>query len=287
MAQQELIQLFENLKIRVIWDDEQEKYFFSVVDIIRVLNDNETIRQATIYWSVLKNRLKKEGADEVFTNCKQLKLTAEDGKQRLTDVADKEQLFRIIQSVPSKKAEPIKQWLAKVAAERIEQAIDPEKSIDQAIADFRKKGYSEHWINQRIKGIEIRKKLTDTWHDGGIHTNEQFANLTDIITKGWSGMTTREYKQHKGLRKENLRDNMTDVELMLNGLAEAATTEINEKEKPKGFTANAKTAKRGGSVAGVARKKLEKELGRTVITKDKAIDYIHPKDELPFPKKGK
>ena len=208
-----------------------------------------------------------------------------DGKQRLTDVTDKEQLFRIIQSVPSKKAEPIKLWLAQVASERIEQAIDPEKSIDQAIADFRKKGYSEHWINQRIKGIGIRKKLTDTWHDGGIHTNEQFANLTDIITKGWSGMTTREYKQHKGLRKESLRDNMTDVELMLNGLAEAATTEINEKEKPKGFAANAKTAKRGGSVAGVARKKLEKELGRSVVTKDKAIDYIRPKDELPFPKK--
>ena len=283
MAQEEIIKQFGAAKIRVLWDEEQEKYYFSIVDVVRVLTESI---DATAYWRKLKQRLKDEG-NETVTSCHALKMTAEDGKQRFTDVADKEQLFRIIQSVPSKKAEPIKLWLAHVASERVEQAIDPEKSIDQAIADFRKKGYSEHWINQRIKGIGIRKKLTDTWHDGGIHTNEQFANLTDIITKGWSGMTTREYKQHKGLRKESLRDNMTDVELMLNGLAEAATTEINEKEKPRGFAANAKTAKRGGSVAGVARKKLEKELGRTVITKDKAIDYIRPKDELPFPKKGK
>ncbi len=283
MAQEEIIKQFEAAKIRVIWDEEQEKYFFSIVDVVRVLTNSENPQT---YWRVLKKRLLDEG-NETVTNCNALKMTAEDGKQRLTDVADKEQLFRIIQSVPSKKAEPIKLWLAHVASERIEQAINPEKSIDQAISDFRIKGYSEHWINQRIKGIEIRKKLTDTWDVGGIHTNEQFASLTDIITKGWSGMTTREYKQYKGLRKESLRDNMTDVELMLNGLAEAATTEINEKEKPKGFAANAKTAKRGGSVAGVARKKLEKELGRSVVTKDKAIDYIRPKDELPFPKKEK
>ncbi len=287
MAQQELIQLFENLKIRVIWDDEQEKYFFSVVDIVQVLteqNDNLTARK---YWNKLKQRLISEGNESV-TNCHQLKMPSHsDGKLYLTDVADKEQLFRIIQSVPSKKAEPVKQWLAKVGAERINQMQDPERSLQQMVADYRRLGHSESWINQRIKSIEVRKGLTDEWQRGGIHDEKQFALLTDVLTKEWSGMTTREYKQYKGLRKENLRDNMTNIELMLNGLAEATATEISQRENPVGLAANAKVAKRGGKVAKDARRSVEKELGHTVISSKKALDYIQPKDELPFPKKEK
>ena len=285
MAQQELIQLFENLKIRVIWDDEQEKFYFSVVDIIRILNDNETVRQATVYWSVLKNRLKKEGADEVFTNCKQLKLTAEDGKQRLTDVAEKEQLFRIIQSIPSKKAEPIKRWLAKVGAERLNQIQDPERNLQQMVADYRRLGHDEAWINQRIKSIQIRKGLTEEWQRGGVTEDKDFAFLTDLISVTWSGMNTRQYKNFKGLHKENLRDNMTDVELMLSGLAEATSTALSKKRNPKQMTEHAGIAKEGGEVARAAREDIEHRLGESVISPQKAIDIATPKDELPFPKK--
>ena len=285
MAQQELIQLFENLKIRVIWDDEQEKYFFSVVDIVRVLLDND-YQAARKYWKVLKGRLQQEGFEPV-TNCYQLKMTAEDGKQRLTDVADKEQLFRIIQSVPSKKAEPIKQWLAKVGAERINQMQDPERSLQQMVADYRRLGHSESWINQRIKSIEVRKGLTDEWQRGGIQDEIQFAFLTDLMSKIWSGLSTKEYKHFKGLTTQNLRDNMTNTELLLNALAEQAATDISRDRNPKGLTQNAEVAAEGASVAKTARQELEKKLGHSVISDKKAIDYIQPKDELPFTKKEK
>ena len=280
MAQQELIQLFENLRIRVIWDDEQEKYYFSIVDIIQVLTESI---DATAYWRKLKQRLKEEG-NETVTNCHALKMTATDGKQRLTDVADKEQLFRIIQSVPSKKAEPIKQWLAKVGAERLNQMQDPEKSIDQAVADFRRQGYSESWINQRIKTIEVRKGLTDEWDRGGINKETQYAYLTDLMSKIWSGLTTKEYKRHKGLTTQNLRDNMTNTELLLNALAEQAATDISRDRNPKGLVQNAEVAAEGASVAKTARQELEKKLGHSVISHKKAIDYIQSKDELPFSK---
>lgn len=285
MAREEIIKRFEAQQVRVVWDDEQEKYFFSIVDVIRVLTESADYQTARKYWKVLKGRLIAEG-NEPVTNCYQLKMTAADGKQRLTDVADTEQILRIIQSVPSKKAEPIKMWLAKVGQERLTQMQDPERSIDQAIADYRRLGYSEAWINQRIKSIEIRKGLTDEWQRGGIRDDKQFALLTDIITREWSGMTTREYKQHKGLRKESLRDNMTNIELMLNGLAEATATEISQQENPVGMAANAQVAKRGGKVAKDARKSVEKELGHSVVSSKKAIDYIHPKDELPFSEKN-
>ena len=282
MAQEEIIKQFESQQVRVVWDDEQEKYFFSIVDVIQVLTESV---DATAYWRKLKQRLLKEG-NETVTNCHALKMTAADGKQRLTDVADTEQILRLIQSVPSKKAEPIKMWLAKVGQERLTQMQDPERSIDQAIADYRRLGYSEAWINQRIKSIEIRKGLTDEWQRGGIRDDKQFALLTDIITREWSGMTTHEYKQHKGLRKESLRDNMTNIELMLNGLAEATATEISQQENPVGMAANAQVAKRGGKVAKDARRSVEKELGHSVVSSKKAIDYIHPKDELPFSEKN-
>lgn len=281
MAQEEIIKQFEAQKVCVVWDDEQEKYFFSIVDVIQVLTESDNARK---YWSVLKTRLKEEG-NELATNCSQLKMTSHtDGKRYLTDVADTEQILRLIQSVPSKKAEPIKQWLASVGAERLNQMQDPERSLQQMVADYRRLGYSENWINQRIKSIEIRKGLTDEWQRGGIHDDKQFALLTDIITREWSGMTTREYKHHKGLRKENLRDNMTNIELMLNGLAEATATEISQQENPVGLAANANVAKRGGKVAKDARKSVEKELRRSVISSKKAIDYIQPTDELPFSK---
>lgn len=217
MAHEEAIKLFDAKKIRVVWDDQTEKYYFSVVDVIQVLTESV---DATAYWRKLKQRLKAEG-NETVTNCHALKLTAADGKQRLSDVADTEQILRLIQSVPSKKAEPFKMWLAKVGQERLNQLQDPERSIEQAIKDYRRLGYSEAWINQRIKTIEIRKGLTDEWKRSGVESEQEYASLTDIMYRAWSGMTTREYKKYKGLRKENLRDNMTNVELMLNGLAEA------------------------------------------------------------------
>lgn len=278
MADQNEIQLFDGKQVRYVWDEEQEKYFFSVVDVIQVLTDSENPRK---YWSVLKTRLKQEGS-EMATNCSQLKLPASDGKSYLTDVADTEQVFRLIQSVPSKKAEPFKLWLAALGQERMNQLQDPELSIEQAIKDYRRLGYSEDWINQRIKTIEIRKGLTDEWQRGGMKEEHDYAILTDIISRAWSGMTTREYKKYKGLRKESLRDNMTNVELMLNGLAEAAATELSKRENPKGFAENANIAQRGGDVAHVARERLEQELGDTVISDKRALSFTNPPEELPF-----
>ena len=278
MADQNEIQLFDGKQVRYVWDEEQEKYFFSVVDVIQVLTDSENPRK---YWSVLKTRLKQEGS-EMATNCSPLKLPASDGKSYLTDVADTEQVFRLIQSVPSKKAEPFKLWLAALGQERMNQLQDPELSIEQAIKDYRRLGYSEDWINQRIKTIEIRKGLTDEWQRGGMKEEHDYAILTDIISRAWSGMTTREYKKYKGLRTESLRDNMTNVELMLNGLAEAAATELSKRENPKGFAENANIAQRGGDVAHVARERLEQELGDTVISDKRALNFTNPPEELPF-----
>ena len=278
MAEHNEIKLFDGKQVRYVWDDKQEKYFFSVVDVIQVLTDSPRPRK---YWNALKTKLEAEGS-EVSQNMGQLKMPAPDGKMRLTDVADTEQVFRLIQSVPSKKAEPFKLWLAALGQERMNQLQDPELSIEQAIKDYRRLGYSENWINQRIKTIEIRKGLTDEWQRGGMKEDRDYAILTDIISKAWSGMTTREYKEHKGLRKENLRDNMTNVELMLNGLAEAAATEMSKRENPKGFVQNANIAQRGGDVAHVARERLEQELGETVISKERALHFTNPPEELPF-----
>lgn len=276
--EQSEIKLFEGQNIRYMWDEEKEQYFFSVVDVIQVLTDSPRPRK---YWSALKTKLQSEGS-EVSQNMGQLKLLAPDGKMRLTDVATTEQLLRLIQSVPSKKAEPFKLWLAEVGRQRLEQLQDPEQSIEQAIRDYRRLGYSEAWINQRIKTIEVRKALTDEWKRGGMQEERDYAALTDIISKAWSGMTTREYKRHKGLRKENLRDNMTNVELMLNGLAEAAATELSQRENPQSFRENAEIAHRGGNVAHVAREQLEHELGTTVISNKRALHFTTPPDELPL-----
>ena len=276
--EQSEIKLFEGQNIRYVWDDEKEQYFFSVVDVIQVLTESPRPRK---YWNALKTKLQAEGS-EVSQNMGQLKLPAPDGKLRLTDVATTEQLFRLIQSIPSKKAEPFKLWLAEVGRQRLEQLQDPEQSIEQAIRDYRRLGYSEAWINQRIKTIEVRKALTDEWKRGGMQEDRDYAALTDIISKAWSGMTTREYKRHKGLRKENLRDNMTNVELMLNGLAEAAATELSQRENPQGFRENAEIAQRGGNVAHVAREQLEHELGGTVISSKRALHFTTPPDELPL-----
>ena len=272
------IKLFEGQNIRYVWDDEKEQYFFSVVDVIQVLTDSPRPRK---YWNALKTKLQAEGS-ELSQNMGQLKLLSTDGKRYLTDVATTEQLLRLIQSVPSKKAEPFKLWLAEVGRQRLEQLQDPEQSIEQAIRDYRRLGYSEAWINQRIKTIEVRKGLTDEWKRGGMQEERDYAILTDIISKAWSGKTTREYKQHKGLRKENLRDNMTNVELMLNGLAEAAATELSQRENPQGFRENAEIAQRGGNVAHVAREQLEHELGTTIISNKRALHFTNPPDELPL-----
>ena len=269
------IQLFDNAKIRVAWDDEKEKYFFSVVDVIGVLTESTDGRT---YWKVLKNRLLKEG-NETVTNCNQLKLPASDGKMRLTDVADLEGILRIVQSVPSKKAEPIKQWLAQVGSERIHQMIDPERSIQQAVADYKKLGYSEKWIANRIKSIDARNELTNEWKRSGMTEGRDFALLTDLITKTWSGKTTKEYKQFKGLTKENLRDNMSTIELALNTLAEASTTEISKRRNPKSLKQNMQIAKEGGNVAKAARMQLETTIGESVVTSIKASDYIRPIEE--------
>lgn len=278
MAQEEAIKLFGNKQIRIVWDSEKEKYFFSIVDVIQVLTDTPNARK---YWSVLKTRLKKEGS-ELATNCSQLKLQAADGKRYLSDVADTEQVLRLIQSVPSKKAEPFKLWLAKVGQERLNQLQDPERSIEQAIQDYRRLGYSETWINQRIKTIEIRKGLTDEWKRSGVETDLEYASLTDIIYRAWSGMNAREYKELKGLRKESLRDNMTNVELMLNGLAEAAATEISQERNPKGYSETAAVAQEGGEVADAARQNLEQRLGRSVVSSKRAKQFTNPLDELPL-----
>jgi len=273
MGQKEQLKLFENQKVRTAWDDQEEKWYFSIVDVCGVLTDQPDYDHAKNYWKVLKFRLLKEGNESV-TNCNQLKLVSpKDGKRYKTDVADPEQLFRIIQSIPSPKAEPFKQWMARVAAERLDQLQDPELSIEQAVSDYRRLGYSENWINQRLKSIEVRKLLTDEWKRGGV-AGQQYASLTDIITAAWSGRTTRQYKHLKGLHKENLRDNMTNVELLLNSLAEASATEISKNENPQGYGQNADVARRGGHVAKAARNQLESQLGHSVVTSLNAKDYF-------------
>ena len=272
MTQKQSLKLFEERNVRTVWDDTQEKWYFSVVDVIAILTDSATPRN---YWKVLKNRLKKEGNESV-TNCNQLKLLSSDGKRYLTDVADQEQLFRIIQSGPSPKAEPFKQWMAMVASQRIDQMQDPELSIQQAIADYTRLGYSEKWINQRIRSIEVRKELTDEWKRAGVEEGQQYASLTNIITQAWSGKTVGEYKQHKGLHKESLRDNMTNLELTLNTLAEITTAELHKQNNPLGFRASAKLAKEGGDIAGNTRKEIESRLGHSVISSMRASDAILP-----------
>ncbi len=275
MTKKETIKIFEEKKVRTIWDDNDEKWYFSIVDVVAVLTDSA---DATAYWRKLKQRLKAEG-NETVTNCHGLKLRAADGKMRLTDVADTEQLFRLIQSIPSPKSEPFKQWMASVASTRIEQMQDPELSIEQAIVDYKRLGYSDAWINQRIKSIEVRKGLTDEWKRTGVQEGLEYASLTDIITKEWSGFTTKQYKGFKGLKKESLRDNMTNMEIALNMLAEASTTELSKQRNPKGFKQQTKVAKDGGSVAKVARKQLEDKLGHSVITNEKASDYLLPDND--------
>ena len=269
------IQLFEGKKVRIVWDEEQEKYYFSVVDIVQVLTGSFDYQQARKYWKVLKGRLIKEG-NETVTNCYQLKLPAADGKQRMTDVADLEQILRIIQSIPYKKAEPVKQWLAEVGSQRIDQMIDPELTFQMAVEDYRRQGYSDRWINERMRSIEMRKELTDEWHRSGIHESKDFAILTNILTKAWSGMSTREYKNYKGLTKENLRDNMTNLELALNTLAEVTTTELSRQRNPRGMAQTSKTAQEGGEVARNARADIESRLGRSVVSPERASDYLKP-----------
>ncbi len=270
------IRIFEERKVRTVWDEEKEEWYFSVVDVVAVLTDSA---DPGAYWRKLKQRLKQEG-NETVTNCHGLKLKAPDGKMRLTDVVDTQQLFRLIQSIPSPKAEPFKMWVAEVAKQRLDQMQDPELSIEQAIFHYRRLRCSEYWINQRIRSLEVRKALTDEWKRGGVEEGVQFASLTDIITRQWSGKSTKEYKQHKGLKKENLRDNMTNIELALNTLAEASATELSKEMSPKGFNANAHIAMQGGDVAKAAREKLESQLGKSVISSQKASDYILPPNDV-------
>ena len=275
MSSQESIRQFEQRQIRTHWDEEQEQWFFSIVDVIAVLTDQPSYDAARNYWKVLKNRMKKEGS-QLVTNCNQLKMKSpKDGKNYPTDVADTEQLLRIIQSVPSPKAEPFKLWLARVGNERIEETIDPEITINRALETYLKKGYSREWINQRLQAIQVRKELTDEWQSRGVQRGVEYAILTDEITRAWSGMTTRGYKKLKGLKKENLRDNMTTTEIVLNMLAETSTTDISKAEKPQTFEANREVARMGGEVAGIARRELEKRTGRPVITSKNAAD-LHP-----------
>ena len=266
MAQNDKIQLFEDKRIRTAWDEETEEWYFSIVDVVAVLTDQPDARHASTYWAVLKKRLNNEGAGQLLTNCKQLKMTASDGRKRLTDVADTEQLLRIIQSIPSPKAEPFKLWLAQVGRERIEETIDPELTIDRALETYLKKGYSREWINQRLQAIQVRKELTDEWDARGVQKGVEYAILTDEISRAWSGMSTRQYKNLKGLKKENLRDNMTTLELVLNMLAEATTTEISKQKAPSTFSENMAVAREGGEAAGIARKAVEERTGVPVIT---------------------
>ena len=261
----EIPKSFENSLIRTAWNEQEEEWYFSVVDVVGVLTDAKDYQVARNYWKVLKKRLKDEGAEPV-TNCNQLKLKSADGKMRLTDVANTEQLLRIIQSVPSKKAEPFKKWLAEVGRERIEETIDPEITINRALETYAKKGYSREWINQRLQAIQVRKELTDEWELHGVKKGVEYAILTDEITKAWSGMTTRAYKNYKGLKKENLRDNMSTTEIILNMLAETATKNISQTENPSTFEENKSAAQRGGRIAGNARKELEAEIGHSVIS---------------------
>ena len=275
MTQHNIIQIFEEKKVRAIWDDVDEKWYFSIVDVVAVLTESPNPRN---YWKVLKHRLIKEGNESV-TNCNQLKLQSSDGKKYKTDVADIEQLFRLIQSIPSPKAEPFKQWMAQVAALRLDQMQDPELSIEQAMMDYKRMGYSDAWINQRLKSIEIRKDLTDEWKRRGLQEGVQFATLTDIIYSTWSGMTANEYKQFKGLKKENLRDNMTNRELVLNMLAELSTKDISESQNPETFAEHADVARQGGEVALNARKELEAKTGKAVVTSLNAKEAMRLKEE--------
>ena len=276
MGNKQLLQVFEQYKVRTVWDEETQKWYFSIVDVCAVLTDQPDYDHAKNYWKVLKFRLASEGNESV-TKCNQLKLPSpKDGKRYMTDVADTEQLFRLIQSIPSPKAEPFKQWMAHVATIRIDQMMNPELSIEQAREDYRKRGYSEKWISQRLKGIEARNELTDEWKERGVQ-EKQYGILTDDITKAWSGKTTGQYKKFKNLdaaKKEQLRDNMTTIELALNTLAEASTTEISRKDKPETFEENREVARRGGSIAKIARDSLEQQLGRSVVTRQKASDYL-------------
>ena len=264
------IQLFEDKKIRTAWDAQQEEWYFSIVDVIAVLTDTENPRR---YWSDLKRKLKKEGAVELYEKIVQFKMLAPDGKKRLTDVANTGQLLRIIQSIPSPKAEPFKAWLAQVGRERIEETIDPEQAIDRALETYLKKGYTEEWVHQRLLAIRIRNELTGEWQKRGVEKGMEYAILTDEISRAWSGMSTRQYKQLKGLKKENLRDNMSDLELVLTMLAEASATDISKTAKPQGFAENQEVARRGGKVAGIARQALEAETGKPVITAQNARSF--------------
>jgi hypothetical protein len=270
MEQNFAIQLFEDKKVRVVWDAKQEKYFFAIVDIIQVLTEST---DASAYWRKLKQRLKAEG-NETVTNCHALKIPAADGKKRMTDVADIEQLLRLIQSIPSKKAEPVKRWLAEVGSQRIDQMIDPELTFQMAVDDYRRQGYSDRWIENRLKSIRTRNELTNEWKRSGVKEQKDFAILTNILTKAWSGMTTGEYKQYKGLTKENLRDNMTTLELALNTLAEAATTEISKHRNPQSMDENKRVAQSGGNAANLARRDIEKQIGHSIISPQRASDYL-------------
>ena len=278
MSKKEQIQLFENRNVRTLWDEQEEEWYFSIVDVVAILTDQQDSKKASTYWSVLKGRLRKEGADQPLTKCKKLKMLSADGKTHPTDAATAETLFRIIQSIPSKKAEPFKQWMAQVAAQRLNQMQDPELNFEQAIADYKRLGYSDRWINQRIQTIRARKELTDEWNRAGVKEGQQYATLTDIITKEWSGKTTRQYKDFKGLKKESLRDNMTTMELALNMVAEAATVEISKAENPKGFRQSATVAHKGGKIAADTRVRIEAQTGRSIVSSEKASDYLPPSD---------
>ena len=273
MAQNDKIQLFEDKRIRTAWDEEKEEWYFSIVDVVAVLTEQPDYQAARNYWKVTKKRLKDEG-NETVTSCNQLKMTASDGKKRLTDVADTEQLLRIIQSIPSPKAEPFKLWLAQVGRERIEETIDPELTIERALETYLKKGYTREWINQRLQAIQVRKELTDEWDARGVQKGVEYAILTDEISRAWSGMSTRQYKNFKGLKKENLRDNMSTLELALNMLAEATTTELTNAQNPQGLEENRVVAKQGGAVAGNARKEIESKTGRPVVTAENASTML-------------
>jgi SOS response regulatory protein OraA/RecX len=276
MNKETAVKIFEQKKIRSHWDDEQEKWYFSVIDVIEILTDSPRPRK---YWNALKTKLKAEGS-ELSQNLGQLKMMSSDGKNYNTDVADTEQLFRLIQSVPSPKAEPFKLWLAKVARERIDEIEDPEIGIDRLMETYLKKGYSKEWINQRLKSIEIRKDLTDEWEKRGVSKGQEYAILTDEITKAWSSLSVKQYKKHKGLKKENLRDNMSNLELVLNMLAEATTTEISKEKKPKTFTENKTIANQGGTIAGNTRKEIEEKTGKKVVTRLNAKNYLNDKKKL-------
>ena len=270
MTENDKLQMFEDQMIRTAWDETKEEWYFSIVDVVKALTEQSTPRGASNYWAKLKERLKSEGASELLTNCQQLKLKAADGKRRLTDVATTEQLLRIIQSIPSKKAEPFKLWLAMVGRERIEEIIDPELTIERALDTYAKKGYSPEWINQRLQTIRARKELTDAWDAHGVKKGTEYGILTDEVTKAWSGMTTRQYKNYRGLKKENLWDNMSTLELALNMLAEATTTELTNAQNPHGLEENRAVAKQGGKVAANARKEIESQTGRSVVTSGNA-----------------